>query len=73
VDLYSSFPATFAGRRVDATAVLLRYVFAGDTNFDLTVNDADYAIVQSNLGRSPARFHQGDFSYDHAVDAPTST
>jgi uncharacterized delta-60 repeat protein len=68
-DLFGSFPSSFAGHGVDDTAVLLRYTLGADANLDRSVNGADEAILQANLGQSPRRFSQGDFNFDRVVDA----
>jgi uncharacterized delta-60 repeat protein len=46
----------------------------GDFNGDKTVNDADYAILAANFGlASGAKFSQGDYSYNGAIDAADRT
>src|SRR5678815_5295334 len=37
-ELFTVFPATFAGRSVDNTSLLLKYTYNGDANLDGTVN-----------------------------------
>jgi hypothetical protein len=66
-DLFSSFPAQFAGVAVDNTAVLVRHTFYGDTNLDRQVNLADFNRLASGFG-SGSSWSQGNFNYDSSVD-----
>lgn len=61
-DLYSSFPATFAGQSLDESSVLLAYTLAGDANLDFTVNISDFAVLAANFNL-PSRWVTGDFDY----------
>jgi hypothetical protein len=68
-DIFTSFPATFAGESVDDTAVLLRFARYGDANIDGTVNLQDFNRLASNFGTaSGADWSQGDFNYDGVVN-----
>lgn len=67
-DLFSVFPATFAGQSIDDTSILIRYTRYGDANLDRTVNLADFNIVAANFGQAPRRFSQGDFNFDTNVN-----
>jgi hypothetical protein len=67
-DLYTVFPATFAGLSVDNTSVLVRYVRYGDANLSGNVDLADFNKLASNFGASPRSWSQGNFDYDADVD-----
>ena len=67
-DLFTSFPATFAGTSVDSTAVLIRHTFYGDADLDRAVNLADFNRLAANFGQSPRRWSQGDFNFDQTVN-----
>lgn len=63
-DLFSTFPATFAGQSVDSTSVLMRYTLAGDANLDRTVNGADFNILAGSFGSAGQRWSGADFTFD---------
>ena len=67
-NLFSTFPATFAGQSVDATTVLVRYTLAGDADLNRNVNFSDLLILAQNYGQSGRAFGQGDFNYDGNVN-----
>jgi hypothetical protein len=62
-DLFTSFPAEFAGQPVDATSVLLAYTLPGDANLDFRVDIADFSAVAAAFNAT-SRWRQGDFDYD---------
>ena len=62
-DLFTSFPAEFAGQPVDATSVLLAYTLPGDANLDFRVDIADFSALAAAFN-TPSRWRQGDFDYD---------
>ncbi|HEY7090540.1 MAG TPA: glycoside hydrolase family 18 protein [Tepidisphaeraceae bacterium] len=66
--LFSSFPATFAGESIDNTALLVRYTFDGDANLNRTVDVDDLNVVAMNWQASPRVFSTGDFNYDGIVN-----
>lgn len=66
--LFSEFPATFAGRQVDDTAVLMTVTRLGDANLDRRVNLADFNRLAGNFGATGAVWSQGDFNYDGMVN-----
>jgi hypothetical protein len=68
-DLFSVFPASFAGQNIDNTTVVVRYTFYGDATLDRAVNQADHDVLAANWQQSPRRFSQADFNYDTRVDA----
>ena len=53
----------FLGEPVDATAVLMRYTLAGDTDLDGSVGVADFARLAAAFNL-PAAWSGGDFNYD---------
>jgi hypothetical protein len=67
-DLFTSFPATFAGQSVDSTAVLLKYTYYGDANLDGNVNLNDFGRLAANFGQTNRRWSQGNFDFDNDVD-----
>jgi hypothetical protein len=67
-DLYSSFPAMFAGQSVDNTSVLVRYARYGDANLDRSVDTVDFNLLAASFSQSGKRWSQGDFNYDGSVD-----
>jgi hypothetical protein len=62
-DLFTSFPATFMGEPVDATALLLNYTRTGDANLDGVVNLRDFNRLAANFGNGDTWF-KGDFNFD---------
>ncbi len=67
--LFTSFPATVAGRTLDATSLIVRYTLAGDSDLDGSVGFADLLAVSRNYGiNAGATWSQGDFNYDGRVD-----
>ena len=61
--------ATWGGQIVDASAVLVRYSYGGDINFDgrITGDDygtIDYAIITPGL----SGYYNGDFNYDGKIN-----
>jgi probable HAF family extracellular repeat protein len=66
--LFSQFPATFAGRSVDDTSVLIRTTRYGDANLDGTVNLQDFNRLAAHFGATGAFWHDGDFNYDGSVN-----
>ena len=63
-EMFTSFPATFAGQSVDATAVLLRHTFYGDANLDRAVEPAGLQPPGRQLRAGERRWSQGDFNFD---------
>jgi hypothetical protein len=66
-DLFSTFPATFAGVDVDNTAVLVRHTVYGDTNLDRTVNLTDFNKLAANFGAAGG-WAQGNLNYDATIN-----
>lgn len=67
-DLFTSFPAIFAGESIDATSLLMRYTLVADANLDGQVNSADFNLLTAHYGESNARWSLGDFDYNGKVD-----
>jgi hypothetical protein len=63
-DLFTVFPASFAGQSIDNTAVLIRYTRYGDANLDQTVNLADFNRLASSFGQTNTRWSQGNSNFD---------
>jgi hypothetical protein len=69
LNLFTSFPATFAGiTNIDAGSMLLRYTLNGDANLDQQVDVSDLGILATNWQSTGRNFTQGDFNYDGIVD-----
>ena len=67
-ELFTAFPATFAGQTVDDSAVLVRYTRGGDANLDGSVNLQDFNRVAANFGQADTSWFQGNFNYDGATN-----
>jgi hypothetical protein len=67
-DVFSSFPATFAGQSVDNTVVLLKLARYGDTNLDGLVNLGDFNRLAANFGQSGRRWFHGDADFNGSVN-----
>jgi hypothetical protein len=63
-ELFTSFPATFAGQSVDSTAIVVRATLYGDANLDGRVNLADFNRLASSFGSATSTWSRGDFNYD---------
>jgi hypothetical protein len=59
--------SVFKGQPVDATALLLCYMYSGDANLDGVVNGLDFNALVSNFGAG-SLWTQGDFNYDGTVN-----
>jgi hypothetical protein len=59
---------TFMGHTVDASSVLVRYTFYGDSNLDGTVDTLDFNALAGNFGGAGRAWTQADFNYDGVVD-----
>lgn len=66
-DIFSSFPASFAGESVDATSLLIRYTTYGDANLDHAVNISDFALLAASFNQ-PSSWSRGDFNYDQVTN-----
>lgn len=66
-DIFSAFPANFAGINVDSTALLARYTLLGDSTLNKSVDIADFALLGANFNVSPTNWYRGDYNYDLAT------
>jgi fibronectin-binding autotransporter adhesin len=66
-EIFTSFPATFGGQSVDATAVLIRYTWYGDADLDGDVDITDLGRLASHW-QSTGVWSDGDFDYSGVVD-----
>src|SRR5439155_12913237 len=60
--------STFSGQSVDATSVLIRYTFAGDSNLNGTVDLTDFTFLAANFNGTNKTWLQGDYNYDGSVN-----
>jgi hypothetical protein len=67
-DLFSTFPATFAGEQVDSTAILIKYTFYGDFDLNGQVNLTDFNRLAANFGLNNKRWVGGDADYNLLVN-----
>ena len=62
--------ATWNGQSVDATTVIVKYTYGGDTNFDGKLDADDYGTIDfAVLVAGSYGYHAGDFNLDGKVDA----
>jgi hypothetical protein len=67
-ELFTGFPATFAGETIDDTTLIVRLVRLGDANLDGAVDLRDFDRLAVNFGHPVAGWSQGDFNYDFVVN-----
>src|SRR5262249_1611877 len=67
-DLFTSFPASFAGQSVDNTSVLVRYTYFGDADLSGTVDTIDFSLLAATFSQSGKSWFNGDFDYNGLVD-----
>ncbi len=67
-DLFTTFPATFAGQQVDDTSVLIRATRYGDADLDGTTNLNDFNRLAASFGQTSRRWSQGNFNFDALVN-----
>jgi hypothetical protein len=69
-ELFTSFPATFAGHALEPADVIVRYTRAGDANLDRKVDFADLVIVSQHYNQADRTYAQGNLNYsdDGTVD-----
>jgi hypothetical protein len=59
---------TFAGQSVDATAVLVKFTYAGDANLDGRINVDDYVRIDTGSASGLSGWFNGDFNLDGKVN-----
>ncbi len=67
-DLFTTFPATFAGQSVNNTSILIKYTYYGDTDLNGNVNLTDFNRLAANFGMTGQHWFDGDFNYDTLVN-----
>lgn len=67
-EIFTSFPATFAGQSVDSTTTVLKYTYYGDGDLNGNVNLADFNRLAANFGASPRRWVHGNFDFNSNVN-----
>jgi hypothetical protein len=67
-EIFNSFPATFAGRQIDSTAVLVRYTRYGDAELNGVVNFDDYARTDAGFLAGRTGWSNGDFDYNNVIN-----
>jgi parallel beta-helix repeat protein len=60
--------ATFDGEALDSTAVLVKYTYYGDTDFNGTVNFDDYVRTDNGFNNHLSGWKNGDFNGDGQVN-----
>jgi hypothetical protein len=60
--------ATFGGQSIDSTAVLVKYTYYGDTDFNGVVNFDDYSRTDSGFNLHKSGWLNGDFDGNGQVD-----
>jgi hypothetical protein len=60
--------ASFSGRSIDATAVLVKYTYYGDANFSGRVTFDDYVRLDSGFNQRLAGWSNGDFDGNGAIN-----
>jgi hypothetical protein len=71
--LFTSFPATYFGKSVAASTMLVRYTTLGDANISAKANALDFNAVATNFGGASKNWYQGDFNYDGNVNTADFT
>ena len=59
--------AVWNGQTVDASAVLVKYTYAGDANLDGVITGDDYFQIDSGFPQSAHGWLNGDFNYDGVI------
>ncbi len=67
-DIFTTFPANFAGQTVDDTAVLVRYTGLGDADLNGTVNLVDFDRLAAHFNQPGTGWSEGNFNYDNTTN-----
>jgi hypothetical protein len=67
-DVLYGVAAPFSGRSVDSTAVLVKYTYYGDTDFNGQVNFDDYARTDAGFSLGRTGWLNGDFDGNNLVN-----
>jgi hypothetical protein len=59
---------TFDGYSPDSTAVLVKYTYYGDANFDGVVNFDDYVRTDVGFNTGLTGWSNGDFNYSDSIN-----
>src|SRR5262249_23044153 len=60
--------ATFAGQTIDTTALLIKFTYYGDTDFNGKVNFDDYVRTDSGFNNHKSGWLNGDFDFGDTVN-----
>jgi hypothetical protein len=60
--------ATFAGQAIDTTAVLVKYTYYGDADFNGVVNFDDYSRTDAGFSGGKTGWINGDFDLNGTID-----
>lgn len=67
-NLFTTFPATFAGRQIDNSAILVRHTRYGDTDLSGTTDIGDFARLAASFNGAGTGWTSGNFNYDNATN-----
>jgi hypothetical protein len=67
-DFIPLYGNTFRGAEIDSTAVLVKYTYYGDANFDGRVTFDDYVRIDTGFNQHRTGWLNGDFNLDGAVN-----
>jgi hypothetical protein len=60
--------ALWNGQAVDATTIIVKYTYAGDTNLDGAITGDDYFAIDSAFPQGLHGWQNGDFNYDGVIN-----
>ena len=60
---------TFDGQIVDASSLIAKYTWTGDSNLDGSVTTADFTALSAGFGGSGKVWQNGDYNYDGTMNA----
>ena len=68
-DIVGSAGGEWNGQSVDASALLIKYTYTGDTDLSGSLDGDDYFLLDAGYGAAGKGFYAGDYDYSQAVDA----